>query len=78
MIILRKDVLKRKTEMEKIWDYWKNNLQGKGCPPPSPYIMDWDSISFKEDIYESETRSMKIIMICSIILVPLLFCLLLI
>ena len=53
---MRSDVLKEKTEMEKIWDYWDYNLKGKGIPPASPYIMDWERISFTRDLNESQHK----------------------
>jgi hypothetical protein len=65
---MRADVLKEKSEMKKIWDYWHYNLKGKGCPPPTPYIMDWEKISSNRDFNENWTKSWTIIGICIIIL----------
>ncbi len=65
---MRADVLKEKNEMEKIWDYWNYNLKGKGCPPPSPYIMDWEQRSRNKDDNELWSRSWTIIFICIIVL----------
>ena len=59
--------------MEKIWDYWNYNLKRKGCPPPSPYIMDWDVINRNLNDNESWDKAMKSIFICFGILTFILF-----